>query len=116
VIASGGGEYSLFKINGPNGSSSSEGIRFVSFQGGGEIGAGPGGVTAGYTANMDLASIQAGGFQASVGYDAGSGIAIGLGGVEAKVAGIGFSFGKKMGISLGFVSASVDLEETCSIQ
>jgi hypothetical protein len=116
AIASGGGEYSMFKINGPKGPSSSEGIRFVSGQIGGEIGVGPGGITAGYTANIDLASVQAGGFQASVGYDAGSGVSFGPGGVEAKVAGIGFSVGKKMGISLGFASASIDLEETCSIQ
>ncbi|CAG8616820.1 186_t:CDS:2 [Ambispora leptoticha] len=39
--------------------------------------------------NKELASIQTGGFSANVGYDGGSSVSFGAGGVEAKVAGVG---------------------------
>lgn len=88
----------------------------MSLSAGGEIGAGPGGVVAGYSASADLASVQTGGFSANVGYDAGSGVSFGAGGVEAKVAGVGVSIGKKMGVSTPFGGVSVDLEEACVVQ
>jgi len=90
--------------------------RFLSASVGGELGAGPGGVVAGYSLGADLASIQTGGFSANVGYDGGSGVSFGVGGVEAKVAGVGVSIGKKMGVSTPFGGVSVDLEETCVVQ
>jgi hypothetical protein len=82
----------------------------------GEIGAGPGGVTAGYSLGADLVNFQLKGFQGNLGIDVGSGISIGLGGVEAKIAGYGLSIGKRTGISTEFGGISFDFEEGCVVQ
>lgn len=111
AIASGGANYSVFGTRDSTGEA-----RFLSASVGGEIGAGPGGVVAGYSLGADAVNIRAGGFSANVGVDVGSGVSFGLGGVEAKVGGLGFSVGKKMGISTPFGGVSVDLEESCIIQ
>jgi len=112
VIASGGADYSLTRIS----DGGRNEINFLNGQIGGEIGAGPGGVTAGYTLGGDIANVRAGGFRANAGVDLGSGVAIGAGGIEAKVGGVGFSLGKKMGISTPVGGISFDLEEGCSNQ
>lgn len=91
-------------------------VNFISGSIGGEIGAGAGGVVAGYSLGVDAVNVQAGGFRANFGVDAGSGVSLGAGGVEAKVAGFGFSVGKKMGISTPIGGLSVDLEESCVVQ
>ena len=111
LIASGGADYSTLRIGDDN----SE-MKFLSGSVGGEIGIGPGGFVAGYSLSADVASVRAGGFQANVGYDAGSGVSFGAGGVEAKVAGLGISIGKKMGISTPFGGVSIDLGESCVVQ
>lgn len=113
VIASGGASYSLLRTDGPN---RGDEARVLSGTIGGEAGVGPGGATLGYTLAADVVGIKAKGFSANVGVDVGSGVAIGAGGVEAKVAGVGISIGKKMGFSTPFGGASVDLEEACVIQ
>lgn len=71
---------------------------------------------AGYSFGADAMSVQHKGLRLNVGYDGGSGVSFGPGGVEAKVGGVGFSFGKKMGISTPFGGVSVDLEEGCVVQ
>ncbi|CAI2194689.1 17028_t:CDS:2, partial [Funneliformis geosporum] len=110
AIASGGAGYSMLGIKDSSGEA-----KFLSASAGGEIGAGPGGVVAGYSLNADLASVQTGGFSANVGVDGGSGVSFGAGGVEAKVAGLGVSVGKKMGVSTPLGGISVDLEEACVV-
>ena len=65
---------------------------------------------------MDLVNAQAGEVQAKVGFDVGSGLTAGPGGVEVKVGGFGGSIGKKTGISTPFGEVSVDFEETCKQQ
>nr|CAG8441128.1 6553_t:CDS:2 [Entrophospora candida] len=111
AIASGGVDYSTLRIGDDN----SE-MKFLSASVGGELGAGLGGIVAGYSLSADVASVRAGGFQANVGYDGGSGLTIGPGGVEAKVAGLGISIGKKMGISTPIGGISIDLGEACVVQ
>ncbi|XP_071333574.1 fibroin heavy chain-like [Trachinotus anak] len=51
-------------------------------------------------AEVASASASAGPVKATVGLSADTGVGVGLTGVEAKVLGTGFSFGRKMGISL----------------
>ena len=111
AIASGGADYSVFGIK--DGDSEA---KFLSASAGGEIGAGPGGITAGYSLGADLVSVKTGGFSVNAGYDAGSGVTVGPGGVEAKVAGLGISVGKKIGFSTPIGGASIDLEEACVVQ
>ena len=90
--------------------------RYFGGSAGGEIGSGADGVVAKAQAGVDLVSAKKGGFEGRVGVNVDTGGSIGRGGVEAKVAGVGVSIGKKMGVSTPFGEASVDLEEACVIQ
>ena len=58
------------------------------------------GVQAMAKAEIASASASAGPVKATVGLSGETGVGIGLTGVEAKVLGTGFSFGRKIGISL----------------
>ncbi|KAF1389967.1 hypothetical protein PFLUV_G00053180 [Perca fluviatilis] len=51
-------------------------------------------------AGLGSVSAEAGPVKATVGLSADTGIGVGLSGVEAKVLGTGFSFGRTMGVSL----------------
>jgi len=106
AIVKGGIDYSLIRAG-----DSSNGYNFLGGKLGGEAGIGAGGVTASYTAKLDLASTQGAGMQARVGLDGSSGFTVGPGGVETKVGGFGVSVGKKMGISCPIAEISVDIEE-----
>ncbi|CAI2173563.1 601_t:CDS:2 [Funneliformis geosporum] len=90
-------------------------VRFLSGSIGGEIGAGSGGTTVGYSANADLARVRAGALHTNIGLDGGSNFTAGPGGIETKVAGFGFSVGKKMGLSTPFGGVSVDTDD-CVVQ
>ncbi|CAG8455192.1 21703_t:CDS:2 [Gigaspora margarita] len=106
AIASGGIDCSIFKIKGGGCET-----RLLSASIGGEIGVGPGGIVAGYSAGVDLVNFKKGGFQFNLGLDEGSGISVGPGGVEAKVGGFGLSIGKRTGISSLIGRISFDFEE-----
>ncbi|CAG8715953.1 uncharacterized protein OCT59_001737 [Rhizophagus irregularis] len=67
------------------------------------------GLKAKVEARCDLVDLEVGGFKSKFGISADTGGSIGSNGVEAKVAGIGFKFGKEMGISLPFGEISFDL-------
>ncbi|CAG8800923.1 29514_t:CDS:2, partial [Racocetra persica] len=77
----------------------------------GEAGMGVGGYTARYSANVDVANARVGAVRANIGIDVGSGVTAGVDGIEAKVAGVGFSLGKKTGISTPFGGISVDFDD-----
>ena len=66
------------------------------------VGASAGSLSAGAFARAELASASAsaGPLKAKVGLAADTGASVGLTGVEAQVLGTGFSFGRRMGISL----------------
>jgi hypothetical protein len=115
----GGGLYSneaslsVFKHNFDEGGD----VRFGSLTVGAEVGGGGlGGETIGYTASLDAVRASSNGYSANIGIDYGSKITAGPGGVEFKVSGLGFSFGKKMGFSAPIGGGSVDLEEACVVQ
>jgi len=92
-------------------------IRFGSGSIGGEIGAGPGGVTAGYSAGVDVVNLHTtNGIRANVGLDVGSGATVGPSGAEVKLFGFGVDVGKKTGFSTPFGGVSIDFEETCNQQ
>jgi len=110
AIVGGNASYSAFRASDDYGD-----VRFGSVSVGAEAGMGPGGVTAGYSANVDFVNAKAGAVRAKVGLDGGSGVTVGAGGVEAKVAGFGISLGKKTGISFGVGEVSVDTDD-CVIQ
>jgi hypothetical protein len=61
--------------------------------------AGLGGVGASYEARLRLADAEGAGFGVKLGAGISSGVSVGLGGVQAKVAGCGLSVGKKIGVS-----------------
>jgi hypothetical protein len=65
---------------------------------------------------VDLVNAKKGGFEGRVGVNFDTGGSVGKGGVELKAGGVGFSVGKKMGVSTPFGEASVDVEEACVIQ
>ena len=114
VIASGGADVSIFKIN--NSENDGE-INVLNGYVGGEIGIGLGGVAYGYSLGVDLVNVQIGGFQVNLGVDRGSSFVVGPGGVEAKVAGLGISVSKKTGVNMSLVGGvSVDLEKSCVVQ
>lgn len=103
--------FSVARYSGPDGD-----VRLVSGSFGAEAGIGLGGATLGYSASFDVASMHTGGFRINAGVDGGSGFTSGEGGVGAKVAGFGFSVGKRMGVSTPFGGVSIDLEESCNQQ
>ncbi|CFW92895.1 protein of unknown function [endosymbiont DhMRE of Dentiscutata heterogama] len=111
MIASGDIGYSAFRIS----DNDSSDIRIGSVSVGGEAGMGVGGYTARYSANVDVANARVGAVRANIGIDVGSGVTAGVDGIEAKVAGVGFSLGKKTGISTPFGGISVDFDD-CVIQ
>lgn len=73
----------------------------------GEIGGG--GISAKAEANVHLADVEAAGIHAKLGLGVDTGISVGLGGVEAKVAGCGVQIGKTMGVSVLGNEFSVDI-------
>ena len=70
--------------------------------------AGAGGIGAGAEAKVRLIEAEGAGFGVRLGVGVSTGAKIGPGGIEAKVAGIGFSIGKKTGISVFDNELSVD--------
>jgi len=106
VIASAGADYSFTRI----GDGRNE-VNFGNASAGAEAGFGPGGVTAGYTLSADAVNLKVGGLRANAGGDLSSGVSIGAGGIEAKVGGVGFSLGKKVGISTPVGGISFDFED-----
>jgi hypothetical protein len=111
AIANGEIDNSVYKYKDDKGE-----VRFASGSVAGEIGAGPGGITASYSASVDLMNIKFDGIQTRLGVDVGSGFTAGSDGLEIKGYGLGFSIGKKMGISTPLGGFSVDTEEACVVQ
>uniref|UniRef100_A0A8D0AKN1 Uncharacterized protein n=1 Tax=Sander lucioperca TaxID=283035 RepID=A0A8D0AKN1_SANLU len=75
------------------------------------VGASAASLSAGAFARAEVASASAsaGPLKAKVGLSADTGASVGLTGVEAKVLGTGFSFGRKMGVSLFGTGFEVNL-------
>jgi len=67
---------------------------------GARVEAGAGGIGAGVEAKATLVEAEGGGCGVKLGLGVSTGAEIGPGGVSAKVAGVGFSLGKKVGISV----------------
>jgi hypothetical protein len=112
LIAGGGANLSLYREVSGDGLADA---KFGSLSAGVEAGIGVGGATIGYTANADLARVRVGALSTNIGYDGGSNLTVGPGGVEVKAAGFGFSVGKKMGISTPIGGVSVDTDD-CVVQ
>jgi hypothetical protein len=111
-LLSGGIDGSYYKYDdGENGS-----IRVGGVSLGGEIGGGLGGLTAGYSASLDVVSASSHGVSGKIGLDGGSKFAVGPGSLEVKAVGFGFSIGKKTGFSTPFGELSIDFNETCVVQ
>uniref|UniRef100_A0A3Q2GGM7 Uncharacterized protein n=1 Tax=Cyprinodon variegatus TaxID=28743 RepID=A0A3Q2GGM7_CYPVA len=89
-VGEAGAEWSVFdaKAKGPNASA------------GAGVSAGTLKARAMATAEIASASASAGPIKAKVGLGVDTGVEVGLTGVEVKVLGIGFSFGRKIGVSL----------------
>jgi len=109
-IVSASGSYSAFRVS----DNEDVDLRLGNVSVGAEAGMGPGGITAGYSASLDVVNARLGPGRVRVGLDGGSGITIGAG-VEVKAAGFGFSVGKKMGISTPLGEVSVDADD-CVVQ
>src|SRR3954467_15960369 len=90
-------------------------FRVGNFSIGAEVGAGVGGVVAGYSANVSAVDGNAGPLRGKVGFDVGSSVKIGADQFETKVAGFGLSVGKKTGISTPLGEIAVDTDD-CVVQ
>ena len=110
VIASGSADYSIFRAG------NDFDVKIGKLSGGGEIGAGLGGITAKAQLGADAINLEKDGFQIRAGVNVDTGATIGPGGVELKAGGFGFSVGKKMGVSTPFGEIAVDTEEACVVQ
>lgn len=114
AYASAGGDLSAFRYKDHLGD-----LKLFSYSASAEAGIGENGASAKYKLGVDIANVKAGGVKANFGIDGGSEASIGEGSVKAKVAGLGFSVGKEIGVSTPFGGVSINLEETaekCSIQ
>lgn len=115
AYASAGGDLSAFRYRDHLGD-----LKLFNYSANAEAGIGENGASAKYKLGVDVANVKVKGVSANVGVDVGSEASIGEGSVKAKVAGLGFSFGKEMGISTPFGGISINLEESagdkCVIQ
>jgi hypothetical protein len=110
MIVGGDVSYSALRV-----SDSYVDVRVGGVSAGAEVGGGAGGITAGYSFNVDAVDTRLGPGRVRVGIDLGSSATVGAGRVEVKASGFGFSVGKKMGISTPLGEAAIDFDE-CVIQ